>query len=355
MSHGEAEAAPASAGRRAEAGDDDVRTVFLTGATGLVGSHAAAAFRERGWRVRALARPASDVRFLEELGATVVLGDVTEPATLSGAAEGCEVVVHAAAFLGGSAPWERFRAVNVEGVRHVLAEAVRAGCRRFVHVSSVAVYGDPSDLPRPVDEAVPLEAPLGPRDHYERSKRMAEAVVRRAAEGMVSWSILRPVVVTGERDRHFAPRVAALADRRILPTVGRGDNPLPVVYAGDVAEACRLAATREEAHGRVYNVADEGGPTQRELLEEAAPAGTAFVPLPRGGVEALARAADRIAALAPDGPSRVWNARRVAFLGRPDPFDATRLRRELGWRPEVGAREGWRRALRRPGSGARPR
>ncbi len=334
------------------AGSGDGRpAALITGATGLIGSHAARLFRERGWRVRALARPASDVRFLEGLGATIVLGDVTDPAALSGAAEGCEVVVHAAARLGGGDPWERLRAVNVEGTRHVLGEAVRAGCRRFVHLSSVAVYGDPADLPRPVDERVPLEAELGPREHYERSKRMAEAAVRRAAEGMISWTILRPTVVTGERDRHVAPRVAALADRRVVPMVGSGENPVPVVYAGDVAEACHRAATRGEADERVYNVAGDGDLTQRRLLREAAPRGAAFVPLPRGAVEAAARTADRLAALAPEGPSRVWTARRVRLLGRPDPFSAGRIRRELGWRPSVGAREGWRRALRSLGRG----
>jgi len=322
------------------------RTVLVTGATGLIGSHAARLFHDRGWRVRALARPGSDVRFLEGLGATVVLGDVTEPSTLSGAAEGCRAVVHAAAFLGGAAPWERFREVNVEGTRHVLSEAVRAGCRRFVHVSSVAAYGDPVHLPRPVDEEVGLEAPLGPRDHYERSKRMAEAAIEKAGEGLISWSVLRPALVTGERDRHLAPRVAELADRKLLFTVGRGDNPLPLVYAGDVAEACRRAATRPEADGRVYNVVDAGSITQRQFLRDASPGRPTMLPLPRRAVESLARATDRLAALAPDGPSRVWTARRVGFLGRPNPFSADRIRRELGWRPEVGAREGWRRALR---------
>lgn len=320
--------------------------VLITGATGLVGSHAVRAFDEGGWRVRALARPDSDLRFLERTDATVVLGDVTEPGTLSGAAEGCEAVVHAAAFLGRPAPWERFRAVNVEGTRHVLSEAVRAGCCRFVHLSSVSVYGDPADLPRPVDAETPLEAPLGPREHYERSKRMAETAVRRAAEGMISWTILRPAMVTGERDRHFGPRVADLADRRLLFTVGQGDNPLPVVYAGNVAEACRLAVVREEAGGRIYNVADDGRLTQRQLLRDAAPRGATLVPLPRGAVEAAARMADRAAALVPEGPSRAWTARQVSFLGRPNPFASERVRRELGWRPEVPTREGWRRTLR---------
>lgn len=326
--------------------DAEGRRVFVTGGTGLVGSHAAARFSEAGWRVRALARPDSRTRFLEGLGAEIVLGDVTEPGSFSGAAEGCEAVLHAAAHLGTSAPWEHFRRVNVDGTRHVLAEAIRAGCRRFVHVSSVAVYGPPADQPRlPLDEDAPTDLPLGPSAHYERSKRMAEAAVRRTAEGAMEWSIVRPAVVMGERDRHFTPRVARLADRRLLPTVGGGDNRLPVVYAGNVAEACRLAATRDEARARAFNVADDGGITQRQLFGEAAPRRATFLPLPRSAVEAGARAADALADLWPGEVGGALSARRVWFLAHDNPFRSRRLRAELGWEPRVDTVEGWRRAL----------
>lgn len=321
-------------------------TVLVTGATGLVGSHAAALFRERGWRIRALVRPGSRTRFLESLGAELVLGDVTAPDSFSGAAEGCRVVLHGAAHLGSRAPWERFRRVNVEGTRHVLSECMRAGCDRFVHLSSVAVYGPPSAQPRlPVDESSPTDTPLGRRDHYERSKRMAETAVRRAAGDVVEWAVLRPAVVMGERDRHFTPRVARVAERRLLPTVGPGDNRLPVVYAGNVAEACWLAATRPEAAGGVYNVADDGGLTQRELLAEAAPPGARIVPLPRGPVEWTARAAEWASDLLPGDASRMLSVRRVWFLGHDNPFSSGRIRSELDWRPSTPPLEGWSRAL----------
>lgn len=326
--------------------DADPGRVLVTGATGLVGSHAAARFGEDGWRVRALVRPGSRTRFLEGLGAEMVLGDVTEPDSFSGAAEGCDVVVHAAAHLGSAAPWEHFRRVNVDGTRHVLTEAIRAGCRRFVHVSSVAVYGPPARQPRlPVDEDAPIDVPLGPSAHYERSKRMAEAAVRRTAEGAVEWSMVRPAVVMGERDRHFTPRVARLADRRLLATVGPGDNRLPVVYAGNVADACRLAATRPEARGRAFNVADDGGITQRQLFEEAAPRRATFLPLPRSAVEAAARAADTLTDLWPGEVGGALTARRVWFLAHDNPFRTRRLRSDLGWEPGIPTLEGWRRSL----------
>lgn len=322
------------------------RRVLVTGATGLVGSHAAARFREDGWHVRALVRPGSDTRFLESLGGQLVLGDVTRPESFSGAAEGCEAVVHAAAHLGSSAPWSRFRRVNVDGTRHVLAEAIRSGARRFVHVSSVAVYGPPSRQPRlPLDEDASTDLPLGRSAHYERSKRMAEAAVRRTAEDAVEWSMVRPAVVMGERDRHFTPRVGRLSDRRLLATVGPGDNRLPVVYAGNVAEACRLAAVRPEAAGRVFNVADDGELTQRRLLEEAAPGRVTFLPLPRGPVELAARAADRLADLWPGEGGRAVTARRVWFLARDNPFVSERVRSVLGWEPSISTLEGWKRSL----------
>lgn len=321
------------------------RTLLLTGGTGLVGSHAAVRFREAGWRLRVVARPSSDVRFLEELDARIVLADVTAPASLSGAAEGCDAVVHAAAFLGGAAPWDAYREVNVEGTRNVLTEAARAGCGRFVLVSSVAVYGDPSRFEGPVTEETATDSPLDRRQHYERSKRMAETAVRRASPDGPARTVLRPTVVTGERDRHFAPRLARAARRRIVPLVGRGHNPLPLVYAGDVAEACRLAVESTEAAGRTYNVSEEDAITQRELLEAAGAEGSLLVPLPRFAVEAAAAAGDRLADLSAGDRSRVWNARRVRLLGRPNPFSSERIRTELGWEPRRSTREGWRRTI----------
>jgi nucleoside-diphosphate-sugar epimerase len=328
-------------------GDDaDGRRIFITGATGLLGSHAARRFAEEGWRIRALVRPSSDTRFLEELGAGLVVGDVADPASFSGGAAGCDVFLHAAAVVAGPGGWERYRRVNVEGTRHAVAEAIRSGCRRFVHVSSVAVYGSPAEQPEiPVDEDAPVDTSLGPEEHYERSKRMAETAVRRSAEGVMEWTMLRPAVVMGERDRHFTPRVAGLADRPVLCTLGDGSNRLPVVYAGNVADACRLAAEREEAPGRVYNLADDGGVTQRALLEEAAPPGATILPLPRAPVQAAVRGAEALAGLVGIGPSLV-SSRRVWFLSRENPFRSRRIREELGWRPRVATTEGWRRALK---------
>lgn len=322
------------------------RTLFLTGGTGLVGSHVAALFRKEGWSVRALVRPASDTRHLERLGCQLVLGDVRRHDTLSGAAQGCRAAVHAAALVAARASWERYRSVNVEGTRNVVAECLRAGCGRLVHVSSVAVYGHPGrrrDLP--LDEGSALDTPLRGGDHYERSKRMAEDVVRRACGDALEWAILRPAVVMGERDRHFTPRILGLAGSAVLPIPGDGDHPLPVVYAGNVAEACRLAAVRDAAAGRVYNVADDGHLSLRRLLDEAREGRLLALPVPSRAMDAIGRLVDGLAELVPGDGAGTVNGRRLWFATHPNPFRSRRAREELGWSPRVSPPEGWRRSL----------
>lgn len=328
----------------------DTPVVFLTGGTGLVGSHAAARWRAEGWAVRVLVRPGSDTRFLEELGCELVIGDLEAPESFRGAATGCRVIVHCAARVAGSAPWERFRRVNVEGTRHVVTECLRSGCSRFVHLSSVAVYGHPAEHgTSKLDESAATDLPVPDNAHYERSKRMAEDVVRRTGSTEVEWCILRPPVLMGERDRAFTPRLVSAARRPVLPRVGAGTNDLAVVYAGNVALATWLAGTREAARNAVYNVTDDGRLTQRQLLrdlrEMVREAGITL-PVPElllrtavGGMEALCRTL-------PGSPSAPVTRRNVWFLAHDDPYDCGRIRRQLGWEPRTSTREGWRRAVR---------
>ncbi|HVH09685.1 MAG TPA: NAD(P)-dependent oxidoreductase [Gemmatimonadales bacterium] len=213
-------------------------TVLVTGASGLVGSHVVAALRERGERVRALVRPASR-EVVAGLGAEAVVGDATDAGAWTRAAQGVDAIVHAAAIVGRRASWEAYLAANLEATR--LATAAAADARaRLVHLSSVAVYRGTAAYH--VGAARRTEAePFGPipeRDFYGRSKRMAEAVVREAAErGTIDAVALRPDVIYGERDRLFTPRVLgrsgarssrrSAAGRTTSPACTRATSPPP--------------------------------------------------------------------------------------------------------------------------------
>ena len=343
------DAEPASHTERASGSDLDAlsATALVTGGTGLIGSHVAALFREMGWRVRALIRPSSDAAFLEELGCEFVLADLTDPESVSGAADGCEVVVHAAAQLGTPASMDRHVEVNVEGTRRILKEAIDAGVRRFVHISSVAAYGAPFDASAlPLDEETPLDDPIPEEDHYGLTKRMAEEVVRKV-DRRIEWCILRPDMVMGERDRLFTPRVSRWASRPVLTTLGTGANDLPLVYAGNVALAAWLAATQDAAAWRTYNVTDDGELTQKTLVRIAAGRGpdAPVLPLPVPLIVAAGRIGAVVGRIIPGVRPRVLTPRRVRLFTEGDPYDDALIREELGWKPTVSTEEGWRRSV----------
>ena len=105
--------------------------VFLTGGTGLIGSHVAERLRARGDEVVALHRQGSDAGFLRELRCTLVSGDVRDaPETLALGMRGCRAVVHGAALVYAEESWPRVHAVNVEGTKNVLRAAALAAAVR---------------------------------------------------------------------------------------------------------------------------------------------------------------------------------------------------------------------------------
>ena len=283
----------------------------------------------------ALHRPESDTSFLKEVGCTLAEGDLgAGPRELADRIEGCRWAVHCAALIYRGRDWSTVQAVNVEGTRNTLEAAARAGVRHAVHVSSVAVYGQTSG---PMDGATPLEGTIQPDNLYARSKRLAEDVATEIHEsGRMQVTIVRPSAVYGERDRLFAPNLARVLRIPVVPVMGRGDNTIPVVYAGNVAAGV-ASALDGRGSGSAFNLALDYPLTQRALLEGLAQGlgrSPTFVSLPAALVRAGARLADGARFMVPGvrGPSGA----RVARLGLGEnPYSSQRARDRLGWRPSV--------------------
>src|SRR5438128_943312 len=92
------------------------RTIFITGATGLVGGHAVEEALTRGHRVRALVRPTSDTRWLERWDVERIVGDLEDPAAIRAGVKGADWVFNCAAKVGDWGPLEEFRRLNVEAL-----------------------------------------------------------------------------------------------------------------------------------------------------------------------------------------------------------------------------------------------
>jgi len=310
----------------------DPERVFLTGGSGLLGSHVAERLREQGAEVVALQRPGSDTAFLRDLGCRVVSGDLTDSVqSLEALAAGCDALVHAAAQVYGGGTWASVYRVNVQATRTLITAAGRAGVRRAVHVSSVAVYGNRRG---PLTEEVPLDFPLGAGDTYARSKREAEAEARAAAaEAGIRLTMVRPSVIYGERDRLFTSRLARLATLPVIPLLGRGEVPVPAVYAGNVASA--VVCALEAAAGGTFNVAEDHPVSQAGLvlgLARAMGRRPRAVRLPASAVRAAAAIADGLGLRVP-GASDLSLVRVARLWTRGNPYPSDRIRETLGWTP----------------------
>jgi dihydroflavonol-4-reductase len=184
---------------------------FVTGATGFVGSHVARLLREQGAELRLLVRLSSRRDNIADLKGELVVGDLTDKASLTKGMQGCEAVFHVAADyrLWVRRPEEMYLA-NVEGTRAMLQAAQKAGVRRVVYTSSVATMGFTGNG-TPCDE----DSPVGVGDmvgHYKRSKFMAEQVVLEAGRAGADVVMVNPTTPVGERDIKPTPTGRIIVD-----------------------------------------------------------------------------------------------------------------------------------------------
>src|SRR5580692_9447284 len=171
--------------------------LFVTGATGFIGSHVARMAAEQGAELRLLTRRTSKTENLPKR-AELVQGDLREPAKYAAALCGCDALIHVAADyrLWVPDPAEMYKA-NVEGTRELLRVAREAGVRRVVYTSSVATMGFHGDAV--VDEETPVsEADM--IGHYKRSKWMAEQAALEAGRAGQEVIVLNPTTPIGALD-----------------------------------------------------------------------------------------------------------------------------------------------------------
>jgi dihydroflavonol-4-reductase len=216
--------------------------VFLTGATGFIGSHVAQALVARGDGVCCLCRPTSHRGDLEDLPIDWFVGDVTDRDSLRRAMTGAEVVFHCAADyrLYAREPAEIYRS-NVDGTRNVLELAAELGVRRIIYTSSVGTLA--LGGPRPANEnaRAQLEDMVG---DYKRSKFLAERVVEGWIHRGLPIVVVSPSTPIGERDAKPTPTGRIVVDFLNGRLPAYVDTGLNLVDVRDVALGHLLAAER---------------------------------------------------------------------------------------------------------------
>jgi nucleoside-diphosphate-sugar epimerase len=304
--------------------------VLITGGTGFVGSHVAERLVQCGFSVRALVRPGSDKRRLEELGAELAPGAVDQIETLHRAVAGVDVVVHLAA-LTHARSVAAYHRVNEAGTRDLVQAVLDADPRprRFVYLSSLAAVG-PSLDGRPVGP----DAEPRPLTTYGRSKLAGERACL-AAAATLEIAILRAPAVYGPRDRELF-RIFRMARMGLMPLPAGSARRLQLVHVGDLADAVVAAAAGPGASG-VFHIADPREYMWEQvvdLVSEAVGRRTRTFQVPSAvlfAAAALSEAAGRLT-----GRSTIFNREKVRELLAPAWLCETETaRRELGFEAQI--------------------
>ena len=231
-------------------------TTLITGANGFVGSALVRLLLQQGHDVKALVRPGSNRRNLEQLDINLVEGDLTDAASLQRALSGCSHLFHVAADYRLWIPDpDRMYRTNVGGTRDLFRHAADAGVNRMVYTSSVATLGINRDR-TPADETTPvtLSDMVG---HYKRSKFLAEQAVRELVEQQgLPIVIVNPSTPIGPRDIKPTPTGRIIVDTLRGKIPAYVDTGLNVAHVDDVAQGHLLAFDRGES-GKRYILGGE--------------------------------------------------------------------------------------------------
>ncbi|MGH9411895.1 MAG: NAD-dependent epimerase/dehydratase family protein [Vicinamibacterales bacterium] len=315
--------------------------VLVTGATGFTGGHLARRLRARGHDVRALVRDPGRAGDLRSHGIDIAIGDLRTPAAFDSAFSGIDVVYHIAAlYREAGLPHSAYRQVNAGAVGAIVEGAARAGVKRVVHCSTVGVHGDVEHPP--ADE----NAPIRPGDTYQISKVEGERVARDAAARTgVELVIARPSGIYGPGDRRLLKLFGGVARRRFV-ILGGGRIFYHLTYIDDLVEGFRLCGEVPAAAGRTYILAGGEVTTLNDLVRmiaEEAGVRPPGIRLPVWPFWCAGAACELVCR--PFGVAPPLYRRRVDFFTKSRAFDISRARKELGFAPQVGVREGIRRTL----------
>ncbi len=305
----------------------------LTGSTGGVGAAFIDVALSHAHSLRALVRDRAHASALQREGVTLVEGDLASDSALRELAEGADVFVHTAAHVGDFGDREPFVEVNVRGTERAVRAAASAGVHRFVHLSSVAVYGRP-------DRGIinELYAPRLFGAPYEDTKFQAERVAFALGKELgMEVVALRPPVIFGPFDRVFVPRVLGLLKKGLAIVVDGGEAPLNVIDVRDLCDAILLAATSKRAPGEAFNIASSPPPTIRSVLDTIARASHMPLPpkgpisLPYGVALTLATVIEGSMAHVSPKKQPPFSRQLVVQMTRRVVYDSSKARELLGW------------------------
>ena len=313
--------------------------ILITGGTGFIGSQLALRCLERGDTVRVLGQlntPAENenAKMIEEKGAKIQLASMTETDKIQEAVQGIDVVFHlAAAQHEVNVPDKVFWDINLRGTEVLLDACRKAGIQRFVHGSTIGVYG--ASLSGEMSE----NSPLQPDNLYGETKLAGEQAVL-AAQEQLSVVVIRISETYGPGDRRLLKLFKAIKKHWFF-VAGNGQNIHHLIYIQDLIDGFLLAAEEKKNSGEIFVLAGRDPVTTTEMtntiadvLEEPRPR----IKLPLFPFILVATIMEKT--LKPFGIQPPLHRRRMDFFKKSFLFSQKKAAEQLNFYPRVNFSQG---------------
>ena len=313
---------------------------LVTGAPGWLGDSLVDGLLKRKFSVRCLILPELDSSYLEKKGVEVVIGDVTKPETLKNAVKGMDVIFHAAGIIHPKKIKELFE-VNYQGTKNIIDAAIDGKVKKFVFVSS----NSPMGCNKSRDVLIKEDDEYNPYKNYGKSKMLAEKYVNeKFKEGRIDTTIIRPCWFYGPNQPVRQTTFFKMIKKGNPIIFGNGKNLRSMSYVDNIVQGLVLAATKKQASGKTYWIADSKPYETLEIYKTVADIlgvelKPRFVPNIVSGIMEIG---DNIL------QSMGMYIKEVHVAGEMNKDIACSIekaKKELGYSPEIDLKEGMKRSI----------
>ena len=237
--------------------------ILITGGTGFIGSRLALSYLKKGFKVCILGQENTEAekensKLIKDNGAEVILASVLDKDIINQITINKDYIFHfAAAQHEMNIPDQKFWDVNIEGTKNIISSAISSGVKRFIHGSTIGVYGS---LQGEINE----ESPTNPNNIYEQTKLEAEKLVL-SNVSKIPTVVIRIPETFGPGDRRLLKLFKGIKKNAFV-MVGKGENLHHLIFIDDLIEGMFLASENNEAVGQIFLFAGQKAITTNEMI-----------------------------------------------------------------------------------------
>ena len=310
---------------------------LITGGTGFIGTKLVEALSKQGRKLRVLVRKTSKINDLKRFNPEFVFGDINDKDSLNRAVKGVDTVFHLAGFIGGAGVgYKELHRINVVGTRNLMEACAESKVKKVVHFSSVSAMGE-------VKQYANEDVSCNPVSFYDKSKYKGELAVREFKRKF-KVIIVRPTIVYGPGELKTRMKMFKLVNKGVFRIIGHGRNLIAMVYVDNLIEGV-LLADKKGVPGEAYILSDERVYTMNEFFGAIAKEERVKIPghIPKWLAYPVALAFEVLARISSFNAPLSFERIRTLTISKS--FSIEKAKRELGYSPKVGLREGVRRTV----------